>query len=74
MDELACFLCNNDDLEEAEQFIYDKYGVSYESFSDIANDLIKLTPKIKTEITKTVCHAFLNEKDSIILAMIEADK
>ncbi len=75
--ELVTFLCNIDSQEacedELDKLISEKYDISFESFTDIANDLIQLTPKIKTGLTDTVCHAFLDEDKSFILAKVEAD-
>ncbi len=74
--ELVEFLCNigpeEDYEDDLDKLIYDKYEISLDSFTDIANDLIQLTPKIKLPITDTVCHAFLDKDKSFILAKVEA--
>ncbi len=75
--ELVGFLCNidsEDDYEDdLDKLIYDKYEISLDSFRDIANDLIQLTPKIKLPITDTACHAFLDKDKSFILAKVKAE-
>ncbi len=75
--ELVGFLCNigsEDDYEDdLDKLIYDKYEISLDSFRDIANDLIQLTPKIKLPITDTPCHAFLDKDKSFILAKVKAE-
>ncbi len=74
--ELVYFLCNLGSHENSEydldELIYQKYEIGFNIFTDIANDLIQLTPKIKLPITDTLCHAFLDEDKSFILAKVEA--
>ncbi len=74
--ELVRFLCDIGRHESPEydldELIYNKYQIDFNIFTDIANDLIQLTPKIKTMVTGDVCHAFLDEDKSFILAKVEA--
>ncbi len=84
LNELVRFLCDIGKYENTEydldenteydldELIYQKYEIDFNIFTDIANDLIQLTPKIKLSITDTVCHAFLDEDKSFILAKVEA--
>ncbi len=74
--ELVRFICDIGRYESTEydldELIYNKYQIDFNIFTDIANDLIQLTPKIKLPITDTVCHAFLDEDKSFIIAKVEA--
>ena len=44
--------------DEIEEQLYEKYEISMENFLCIADDLIKLTPLVKSEMTGTLYHAF----------------
>ncbi len=75
--ELVRFLCDIGRQENSEyeldELIYNKYQIDFNIFTDIANDLIQLTPKIKLPITDTVCHAFLDKDKSFILSKVESE-
>lgn len=73
---LSAYLCDigrHETCEEGlDELIYNKYQIDFAIFTDIANDLIQLTPKIKTAVTDEICHAFLDEDKSFILAKVKA--
>ncbi len=75
--ELVYFLCNLGLQENSEydldELIYQKYEIDFNIFTDIANDLIQLTPKINLPITDKVCHAFLDKDKSFIIAKVKAE-
>lgn len=54
--------CAVDDL------LFDRYGVDLEQFEKIAKDLLRLTPIVETEVTKTKIHAFVRGNEIIARA------
>ena len=84
IEKLACFVCKKTTTEtdkiinnsKVDDIIYEKYGVDLDVFTKIANDLIQLTPLIKTNLSNTLVHAFLdatNTKYSEIIAKVEVN-
>jgi len=56
-------LLNDDDFED---LAFEKFGCDVDTFSKIAEALLKLTPKIETAITKDVINAFVSGNRIII--------
>ena len=51
------------DFSEAEELLYERYGISgYDEFEKLVNDLIEYTPIVRTAITNTKVHAFIDFK------------
>ncbi len=76
LEELVCVLCSVQESEEdpypdLDAYIFDRYGVGLDEFTAIANDLIRLTPVVKTALTETKIHAFV--KNGEIVCRINAD-
>lgn len=79
--ELACYVCglneeqtdeilNKDDGSE-EELLFDRYGVDFEQFYNIVNDLIKFTPVIKTVLSGLKAHAFVKGNVTIARLFVE---
>ena len=67
--ELASVASGHGDFEEEDnidEILQNKYGVEFDTYALIVEDLLPLTPIIETSIRKTRVHAFLN-KNSVIL-------
>jgi hypothetical protein len=52
---------------DIEGSVFEKYGISFEQFTCIIEDLIKFTPIVKTGLTDTKYHAFV---DPVAMRMI----
>ena len=79
IDELACKVCGKTE-DEAEQIIndaevdnmlYEKYEISAEQYYEIVKDLLPYTPIVQTALTSAKYHAFIDEKESRMLARLE---
>lgn len=57
----------NDD-DDFEDLCFENFGCDVDTFSKIAEALLKLTPKIETAITKKVINAFVHNDRIIIRA------
>jgi len=79
IEELACTVCGKTEEEkdeiinnsEVDDILFDKYEIDFDTYSKIVQDLLPLTPIIKTAITGTLYHAFV--KDNFIIVRKEAE-
>lgn len=67
-------LPEDEDISIAFDLLYDLYGVDFGQFEKLAKDLLKFTPIVRTALTNTPVHAFINYKEepNIILMSKEA--
>lgn len=73
--ELACAILgvNYDDLvdegreDEIEEAIYVKFGIDMEQFTNIVEALLPFTPIVQAELTGNKYHAFVNEKEGLMI-------
>ena len=62
------------DFSEAEELLYEKYGIlGFDRFEDLIDDLIEYTPIIRTAITNTKVHAFIDFKSDPNLILVKKD-
>ena len=59
------------DFSEAEEILYERYGIDYENFEDLILDLIEYTPIVRTAITNTKVHAFIDFKSDPNLILVK---
>ena len=79
LQELACVVLGenydklvDEGLEDTiEQKLFDKLGVSLEQFHDIARELLKLTPPVKSELTGEWHNAFVIHEDGMMRAIVK---
>jgi hypothetical protein len=76
LEELVYVLCSvpvseQDAYPDLDACIFARYGVGLDEFEAIANDLIRLTPVVKTALTETMTHAFV--KNGEIVCRINAE-
>lgn len=82
-EELACVLCglNYDEVcdrgnewDEIDNALYEKFGIDFETFENIADSLIEYTPVVLTEITKTPVHGFaVKEGESLYRFVVKKE-
>lgn len=73
--ELACAVLglNYDDLvnegreDEIDNALYEKFEIGMEQFCDIVKALLPFTPCVKAGLSGTIYHAFVNEKEGIMI-------
>lgn len=73
--ELACAILglNCDDLvdegreNEIDEALYDKFEIDMEQFTNIVEALLPFTPIVKAGLTGNLYHAFVNEKESLMI-------
>ena len=74
--ELACAICGLDydtlvdegREDEIEDALYEKFGISIEQFSAVAEALLPFTPVVEAGISGTLYHAFVNDKEGVMIA------
>lgn len=59
------------DFSEAEELLYKKYGIDYSNFEILIYDLIEYTPIIRTILTNTKVHAFIDFKSNPNLILVK---
>ncbi len=59
------------DAEVIEEELYDKCGISLESFADVAGRLLNMTAPIKTALTDQVVQAFVKIEPHGTLAIVK---
>ena len=78
--ELACAVCGLDydtlvdegREDEIENTLYEKLNVDIEQFGDVVKALLPFTPCVKAGLSGTIYHAFVNEKEGIMIIKQEA--
>lgn len=50
-------LSEETDFSNAEELLYEKYGVDFDKFETLIEDLLDYTPIVETAITNTKVHA-----------------
>lgn len=73
--ELACAILGMDYDElvdegrdsEIEDALYEKFEIDMEQFCDIVKALLPFTPKVKAGLSGDVYHAFVNEKEGVMI-------
>ena len=58
-------LSEETDFSNAEELLYEKYGIDFDKFEILIKDLLNYTPIVRTAITKI--HAFIDFKSNLIL-------
>lgn len=66
-------LSEDTDISEAIDFLYNKYEIDFEHFYKLVCDLIKFTPIIRTALTNTKVHAFINFKENPNLILMKEE-
>ena len=56
-------LPEDEDISIAFDLLYDLYGIDFDQFEKLAKDLLKFTPIVRTALTNTPVHAFINCKE-----------
>lgn len=51
------------DISEAFDLLYDRYEIDFDQFEKLVKDLLKFTPIVRTAVTNTKVHAFINFKE-----------
>lgn len=77
--ELACAILglNYDDLvdegreNEIDEALYEKFEISMEQFENIVEALLPFTPVVKAGLSGKMYHAFVNEKEGLMLVKKE---
>lgn len=77
--ELACAILNlnYDDLvnegreNEIEKALYEKYEIDMEQFYKIVGALLPFTPIVQAGLSGKKYHAFVNEKESLMIVKLE---
>lgn len=73
LEELACAACgmNEEQITKSindgtvDEAVYERYGVDFDTFAEIAQDLLGFTPVVTTGLTRTKVYAFV--KDGVCL-------
>ena len=73
--ELACAILgldydtyvNEDRESEIDDALYEKFNVDMDQFIDIVRALLPFTPVVKAGLSGTMYHAFVNEKEGIMI-------
>ena len=73
--ELACVVLNLDydklvdegEADKIEEALYEKFEIGFDQFVSIASALLKLTPVVQSAIMGNNYHAFVNEKEGIMI-------
>ncbi|MCR5037909.1 MAG: hypothetical protein K6A94_01030 [Bacteroidales bacterium] len=79
LQELACAilglncdeLINEDRENEIDESLYDKFEISMEQFENIVAALLPFTPVVKAGLSGKKYHAFVNEKEGLMLVKKE---
>ena len=74
IEELAClaFGMTEEETEdtinngEVENILADKYGIDFETYSKIVQDLLPFTPIVQTALTETKFHAFVHSGRTVV--------
>jgi hypothetical protein len=69
----VCGLDTNQDAgyAEAEEALWDKYEISFESFEKLITDLLPYTVKSKSEITDTTRFGFVDHEEGVYILKAE---
>ena len=59
------------DFSDAQELLYERYGIDYDMFEILINDLIEYTPIIRTALTNTKVHAFIDFKSNSNLILVK---
>lgn len=78
--DLACAILglNYDELvdggreTEIDGAVYEKFGISMGQFCDIVKALLPFTPRVKAGISGDIYHAFVNEKEGLMIVKQKA--
>ena len=63
------FINENGDIEEA---IFDEYGVDFDNYARIVEDLLPFTAQVQSGITGDLYHAFVDSVAQVTLVKIKA--
>lgn len=58
-------LSEDTDISEAFDLLYDRYEIDFDQFEKLVKDLLKFTPIVRTALTNTKVHAFINFKGDL---------
>lgn len=56
-------LPEDEDISVAFDLLYDLYGIDFDQFEKLTNSLLEFTPIVRTALTNTPVHAFINCKE-----------
>ena len=59
------------DFSNAEELLYKKYGIDFDEFETLIEDLLDYTPIVETAITNTKVHAFIDFKSDPNLILVK---
>lgn len=59
------------DFSNAEELLYEKYGIDFDKFEILIEDLLSYTPIVRTAITNTKVHAFIDFKSDPNLILVK---
>lgn len=62
-------LSEETDFSNAEELLYEKYGIDFDKFETLIEDLLDYTPIVRTAITKV--HAFIDFKSDPNLILMK---
>lgn len=64
-------LSEETDFSNAEELLYEKYGIDFDKFETLIEDLLDYTPIVRTAITNTKVHAFIDFKSDPNLILMK---
>lgn len=53
--------------------VYERYGVDFDAFAKIAEDLLDFTPVVTTGLTRMQVRAFVKDRVCLVKKQVEAD-
>lgn len=64
-------LSEETDFSNAEELLYEKYGIDFDKFETLIEDLLDYTPIVRTAITNTKVHALIDFKSDPNLILVK---
>ena len=61
------YMVGNLEEDKIDKALYEKFNISFEQFYDIVGALLPFTPAVKAALSGGMFHAFVNEKEGLML-------